>query len=63
MYVVDAVDGRDCLFEMEGAASAPGRQLEVTQATARSGRAFIREHVDRIADLYHYKRAGRRDRQ
>jgi len=55
MYVVDAVDGRDYLFEMEGAAATPGRQLEVTRATAETGRQFIRAGVDAIAALYRYK--------
>ena len=55
MYVVDAVDGRDSLFELDGAAL--GRHLEVTQATAAAGRAFIRERVDAIAEMYQYTSA------
>ena len=61
MYVVDAVDGRDYLFEMEGAAASPGRQLEVTRETATEGRAFIRDGVDAIAALYRYRPSRRAD--
>jgi hypothetical protein len=53
MYVVDAIDGRDTFFEMDGAPT--GRRLEVTQATAAAGRAFIRDRVDAIAELYQYR--------
>ena len=61
MYVIDAVDGRDDLFEMDGAASVPGRQLEVTRETAAAGRGFIREGVDAIAELYRYRSPVRAD--
>jgi hypothetical protein len=54
MYVVDAVDGRDDLFEMDGASGMPGRQLEVTRETAMAGREFIRESIDAIAGLYRF---------
>src|SRR5262249_40223736 len=61
MFVVDAVDGRDELFEMDGAASVPGRRLEVTRETATAGREFIREGVDAIAELYRYRPSQRAD--
>jgi len=56
MYVVDAVDGRDYLFEMDGGATGvPGRELEVTRATATAGREFIRAQVDALAEMYRYQ--------
>ncbi|HYM23011.1 MAG TPA: sulfatase-like hydrolase/transferase [Vicinamibacterales bacterium] len=57
MYVVDAVDGRDDLFAMDGAAGEPGRALDVTPATAAAGRAFIREQIDDLARMYGHSAA------
>lgn len=58
LYVVDAVDGRDDLFEMDDAVDAPGRRLELTRAAAAAGRAAIRGQIDAIASMYGYAAAA-----
>jgi phosphoglycerol transferase MdoB-like AlkP superfamily enzyme len=59
MFVVDAVDGRDALFEMNDApGEGLGRQLELTQATSADGRAFIRAQIEALAGMYRYTPAA-----
>jgi arylsulfatase A-like enzyme len=49
MYVVDAVDGRDDLFDMD---AGDTERLALTRAMTMEGRGLIRERLDALAAKY-----------
>ena len=55
MYVVDAVDGREYAFNLEG---TPGMRIEVTQSMIKENRRMIQEQLTTLAAFYGYH-AGR----
>jgi predicted AlkP superfamily pyrophosphatase or phosphodiesterase len=59
LYVVDAIERREMLFEL-GAGPEPGVRVQIDPATRRAGGSLITRTVESIARSYGYAASGRR---